>query len=317
MPQASILLLTFNQESYVREALTSLLNQDLEDLEIVVSDDCSSDRTWAVVQDVANKYEGSKTLVLHRNDTNIGIVGNYYKAFSLSHGGVIFTAAGDDTSVLNRCSTSIEFWHKHGEPDLVAADAFDMALDGQILGVKEVASLESWNVARWMIERPYMFGASFMMTRRLLELRPLNPKLSVEDQVLICRALMMGGAVHLPQALVNHRRGGVSQLQNKRRNYDTRKADYIKSAQMSLLEIDEIALDANILAQDFSEEVKVGRSLHQYILRVLESQNIFKRGEVFFEAKNIPLSKRLRYFLFAQFSGIYRLIYSLKATLRS
>ena len=44
-PLASIVLLTYNQEHFVEEAFLSLLNQDIDNVEIVVSDDCASDAT--------------------------------------------------------------------------------------------------------------------------------------------------------------------------------------------------------------------------------------------------------------------------------
>jgi glycosyltransferase involved in cell wall biosynthesis len=48
--RASVLLLTYNQEGFVKEAMQSLIAQDVVDLEIVVSDDQSSDSTWEVVK---------------------------------------------------------------------------------------------------------------------------------------------------------------------------------------------------------------------------------------------------------------------------
>lgn len=67
---ASVLLLTYNQERYVKEALISLLEQDYEGLEIVISDDCSTDSTWLSINEVLQDYQGKKKVVLHQNLTN-------------------------------------------------------------------------------------------------------------------------------------------------------------------------------------------------------------------------------------------------------
>ena len=61
--QASVLLLTYNQEAYVTDAFESLLDQNEEALEIVVSDDASSDATWERLTAIAEKYTGPKRLV--------------------------------------------------------------------------------------------------------------------------------------------------------------------------------------------------------------------------------------------------------------
>lgn len=79
---ASVVLLTYNQEDFVGDALRSLLDQDYQDLQIVVSDDNSADSTWRVVNSIVEAYVGSKRIILNRNSTNLGLVGNYEAAFA-------------------------------------------------------------------------------------------------------------------------------------------------------------------------------------------------------------------------------------------
>ena len=80
---ASVVLLTYNQEEFVEDALRSLLEQDYPDLQIVVSDDNSQDGTWQVVNSVADAYQGEKKITLNRNSQNLGIGANYAKALRL------------------------------------------------------------------------------------------------------------------------------------------------------------------------------------------------------------------------------------------
>jgi len=61
---SSVLLLTYNQEKYVAQSLQSLLDQDLDALEIIVSDDHSCDSTWSVIKKIASEYLGAKSLIL-------------------------------------------------------------------------------------------------------------------------------------------------------------------------------------------------------------------------------------------------------------
>jgi len=213
---ASVVLLTYNQEVFVQEALQSLLNQDYDDLEIVISDDASKDSTWQLIQQTIAEYTGHKRVILNRNENNLGIVGNYFKAVSRTTGDVIFTAAGDDISLPNRCSACISSWIDKGRVvDLVAADGYDMLATGEVVRTKETDELSQWTFERWTKQRPFVFGASHMMTRRLLMLRALDPKLPVEDQNLVARALLMGGVMRLALPLVKHRRGGFSQTKTK------------------------------------------------------------------------------------------------------
>ena len=314
---ASVLLLTYNQEQFVQEALQSLLDQDYDDLEIVVSDDGSKDGTWALIDEIAKQYSGPKKIVLNRNPNNLGVVGNYFKAFALSSGELLFTAAGDDISMPTRCSECIKLWAKNdNRPDLIAADGYDMLLDGRVIGIKATDDLQSWNVKRWHEKRPYMFGASHMMTRRLLALRPLNPGLPVEDQNLIIRAIMMGGAMRCALPLIKHRRGGITQTQHLL-TYQEKKARLIKSSHHSLLECDEILLDAASLGMDLGWAVEGGRQYNTYVLRVLQANSTLQILRDVWSFKNIPWKKRLKILSFTLLPVLHATALSLKKKFRS
>ena len=72
-PPFSFLMITYNQEQYIADALNSALAQDYPNLEIIVSDDCSSDQTFAIATDIASNYRGPHKITLNRNEPNLGI----------------------------------------------------------------------------------------------------------------------------------------------------------------------------------------------------------------------------------------------------
>ena len=309
-----MVLLTYNQETFVQEALQSLLEQDYDDLEIVVSDDASKDGTWQVIQQTFAEYTGNKRVILNRNEHNLGIVGNYFNAFSVTTGDVIFTAAGDDVSLPNRCSACIKTWIDAGRVvDLIAADGYDTLLTGEVVGVKETDELSQWTFERWSQKRPFMFGASHMMTRRLLMLRALDPKLPVEDQNLVARALLMGGAKRLALPLVKHRRGGISQLQN-RFNYQEKRRKLISSASGSLLERAEILRDAEILEKSIDRYLSTQFELGSYIVSILQSESFNASFKAFIRFSKVPFWKRIRFFQFAVFPKMNAYLLDLKAS---
>jgi len=316
--RASVVFLTYNQEAFVKEALQSLLDQDYDNLEIVVSDDGSKDGTWAVVEALAKTYVGSKKINLNRNPANLGIVANYAKAFSLTSGDVIFSAAGDDVSLPSRCKKTIAAWQEAGmRVDLVATDALDMTISGETVGLKAIDELQQWEMSKWFSRRPYHFGASHMMTRRLLELNSLHPQLNAEDQCLMFRALLMGGAYRLAKPLVKHRQNGVS-YKSKPASYALKKMKLIRDAKASLIEAEQMIADASCLMRDSEVRARLEPSINtcNYILDVLTASSIEAKCGAVRRAVTVPLGKLVRFFLYAAFPYLYMPGMWLKSTLK-
>jgi glycosyltransferase involved in cell wall biosynthesis len=316
--RASVVLLTYNQEAFVHEALQSLLDQDYDDLEIVLSDDASKDDTWRVVTELASLYTGPKRLVLHQNSTNLGIGANYANAFSLTHGEVVFSAAGDDVSLPTRCTETIAAWLATNKVvDLVATDAFDMTVEGHLVGHKKIDNLQNWDLSKWFVGRPHHFGASHMMTRRMLVLNSLHPQLNAEDQCLMFRALLMGGALRLAKPLVKHRQNGVS-YKAKPATYAHKKSKLISDAKASLIESEQMLADASCLIR--SAEVEAPFLLNiitqSFVVEVLTGSSFSKMWNAFRNATHVPLGKRIRFFAYAAFPFLYMPGMWLKSTLK-
>lgn len=303
-------MLAFNQERLIEEAFDSLLDQDLDNLEIVVSDDCSSDNTWEKIANIQQNYCGSKKLIINRNQDNLGVIGNFNKAVSLSTGDVIFIAHGDDISMPNRCSLCLKEWDKYGRiPDLLATDAYDIKLSGEILGIKKTDNLQIWNIDKWISSRPYIFGASHMVTRKLLKVAELSPRLPYEDQCLLFRSLLMGGAVRLPLPLIKHRRGGVSQ-QSINYSYNIKIKRLIKSSFDTEFECKQMFNDAVALKANPKVFTKLNENLEIafYKNRVLSAEKVREKKDIFFNSPNVSLLKKIRYFQFSTLPYFHRVV---------
>lgn len=73
LPSISIILTGHNQEHCIRDAIRSVFGQDYEGpVEIILSDDGSSDGTFAVMQEMAAQYRGPYRVILNRNETPLG-----------------------------------------------------------------------------------------------------------------------------------------------------------------------------------------------------------------------------------------------------
>ena len=132
-PRISLLLLACNQQATARAAALSCLAQVGEPLEIVLSDDASSDATFAELQAAARHYSGPHQVRVRRNPANLGIGAHYNRLLAETSGALLVTAAGDDFSVPQRVQCLAAAWDESGQrADLIASHFIDMAADGTL-----------------------------------------------------------------------------------------------------------------------------------------------------------------------------------------
>jgi hypothetical protein len=72
--------------------MDALVAQDYSPLEIVVSDNASTDRTWEILQ----RFEDDPRVCIHRSGENLGAVANFNRVFHFTRGPYFAWAAADD-----------------------------------------------------------------------------------------------------------------------------------------------------------------------------------------------------------------------------
>jgi len=80
-PLVSILMPTYNYAKFIAHSIESALGQDLGDIELIISDNASTDNTQAVVA----PYLADPRVRYHRNAENIGMTPNYNRCYELMH----------------------------------------------------------------------------------------------------------------------------------------------------------------------------------------------------------------------------------------
>lgn len=82
-PRVSILIPVYNRADCIRQTLASALEQRFADLEVVVVDNCSTDASWAIIQEVAAQEPRVRAF---RNDSNLGPVRNWLRCVREARG---------------------------------------------------------------------------------------------------------------------------------------------------------------------------------------------------------------------------------------
>jgi glycosyltransferase involved in cell wall biosynthesis len=92
-PHVSIGMPAYNAERTIRASIEALLAQTFGDFELIVSDNASTDGTWAVIEDCARR---DPRIVAVRQDRNIGANANYSAVFRLARGRYFKWASSND-----------------------------------------------------------------------------------------------------------------------------------------------------------------------------------------------------------------------------
>lgn len=108
--EVSILMITYNHENYIKQAVESIVNQITDfNFELIISDDNSIDNTENVVNSINKDYE-NLSLRYYRNEENLGMSKNFEYAFSKSNGNFIAICEGDDYwSDINKLQKQVDF----------------------------------------------------------------------------------------------------------------------------------------------------------------------------------------------------------------
>lgn len=113
----SVAMATYNGAEFVHKQIDSILSQTIQDFELIISDDCSTDETWQIVIEYASK---DKRIKISRNEENIGYRRNFEKLVLQCKGDFIAFCDQDDIWFPNHLEV---LYSNIGNFDACSADA--------------------------------------------------------------------------------------------------------------------------------------------------------------------------------------------------
>ena len=104
LPKLSYVLLSHNREKYIRGALKSAFEQMYDgELEYIISDDCSTDKTFKIINECVAAYKGGRRVIVTQTPYNMNLAGNTNHALQYVTGDYVVRADDDDLSTKDRC----------------------------------------------------------------------------------------------------------------------------------------------------------------------------------------------------------------------
>ena len=204
-PVVTIALFAYNQERFVVEALDAALAQDYSPLELVISDDCSSDRTCELIESRLRSYKGGHTIIFNRNPVNLGVALHVNRVMDIASGDFVVMAAGDDISAPNRVEEVVKVWKRTGA-SAVYCGANLIDEKSEIVGAWPVPNIREKIAFEEGLKVLMFYGAGAAYERRVFDrFGPLPQDIRNEDYNLAVRALLLGGVAYANQPLLNYR----------------------------------------------------------------------------------------------------------------
>ena len=109
-PEISVIMSVYNGETYLKEAIESVISQTFKDWELIVINDCSTDSTGEILAELAEKDERIK---VHPNEVNLKLPTSLNKAISLSQGKYIARMDADDICLPQRLEKQYKFMEEN------------------------------------------------------------------------------------------------------------------------------------------------------------------------------------------------------------
>jgi len=211
-PLITFLILAYNQQRFIREAVEGAFAQTYSPLEIIISDDCSSDRTFEIIKDMVDAYAGPHRVVLNRNKKNLGIGEHVNRVMEISEGEIIVASAGDDISLPERTKVVHEAFQSSNRKTMAVFSDFVFIDEHSNIGKVYKCSLpHDFQNPVQLCRRLFagFTGASGAWRREIFSyFGPMRSAVTFEDRVVVFRAALLGDVLHIPKVLVQYRRHG-------------------------------------------------------------------------------------------------------------
>lgn len=141
-PIISVIIPSYNHEKFIKECVDSVLEQTYENLELIIIDDGSKDKTT----DILKGYNDSRMKVVFQE--NAGAHNAINRGLSLATGEYLTILNSDDVYMKNRLELIVDYLLKNPEVSLVSSYIEIIDMNSKKLGIKQ-----AWrNMEPWLIE---------------------------------------------------------------------------------------------------------------------------------------------------------------------
>jgi len=222
----SVVLVTYNSSAYIIEALESIYKQNYSNIELVISDDCSSDDTLEICKRWVNENRNRfSRVVILQYPYNTGISANCNRGFKEARGFWIKILAGDDILLDNCISDNVYYVLKHPEVRVLQSDTYIIDEDSNIIGksapIDDLFKIAPPNLQFEYFSLSYSCNTTTLFIERALlqEIGWIDEDIKMmEDTQLYARLTLNGVKLHFMDKITTGYRTNLSSVSHDDRN---------------------------------------------------------------------------------------------------
>ncbi|MBQ6714754.1 MAG: glycosyltransferase [Clostridia bacterium] len=287
----SVAVATYNGEKFIEKQLNSILMQNLSVDEVVICDDCSTDKTYEICENFI-KENGLKNWHLYKNQSNLGYCLNFYGAIEKCEGDVIFLADQDDEWLPEKTEKMMACLNENPHISVLSSRYYVIDEKSNIIESSGVTYLGNvydnsieYITAESQIGCSYIRGFSICFRKSLKPLiKPIDLKSLLSHDWLICSlGSITGKTAILNTVLTSYRFHGdnVTLMSSKRKKS-------VRNLEKRILGIEESVKGHNYLTTVSKDEI-LNKRIKKFIkfeekrLKFLKTKNLFTYLSLFFK----------------------------------
>ncbi|GHU75207.1 hypothetical protein FACS189461_1020 [Spirochaetia bacterium] len=201
-PLVSVIIPCYNCEKYVAQAVWSITNQTYTNVEILITDDCSTDGTYHLLESIT---ETDARIQLFHNDKNLNIVCTLNNMIEKAKGVYIARMDADDISLPERIERQVQFLETHPDYGICGCSAWHIDAKGKNIGVS-MLPCTNYDIQLFKVFASPFYHPTVMIRAGLLKKERYSSKaLYAEDYELWLRLLTNTKAINIYQKLFCYR----------------------------------------------------------------------------------------------------------------
>lgn len=318
MEQIDILLATYNGEKYLREQIDSILSQTYKNFRLIISDDCSKDRTREILKEYELK---DNRITVYYQEKNLGYIKNFEFLLKKVENQIYALSDQDDVWLPEKIEKSLERMQIDNS-DLVFGD---LEVVDENLKTIHKSFNDLMNLTRKIkkcndYNKLYLYncvtGCTIIAKKKFLDKIlpiPHNTKHVLHDYWIALITSIYGKVSYIDKAYIKYRQHGENQVGVEKTSYKMENFDEIRKLFIEVkLELFETNVSNN---ERFPEEIKaLNNKALEYFKQIRNKNNFNFRGwNVFFRLyKNESFSYFTLNFIIMNLPFIGRMLFKLK-----